>query len=670
VDNRSRGQLLKEREVLQGRVDRLESANFALRRLSVAPDLESLGEVFEACVRGTIPFDITSVSLLRGEQEWEHLQTGEVVTAPGPIGEAGSATDWVVKHREPLFRRDILEDSRFRVSDRTRESGIRSDIIIPLISRGEVVGTLSVASTTPGAYEDHHLEFLLPLADQIAVTADNRQLYRELNEAYRDLKMIYDRASDLICLIRVEDDGSLVFASVNQTFLQTTGLSESAIVNKSPGDVLEVDTARAVVEEANAAIQKGIPGQITITLEAHGASSNLELALTPVIDDTGTCTHLLGVAVDVSRRLQSEREIIRLERLHALEEMARGVAHNFNNILVGVLGYAQLIEMQSNDENAKENAKEIIESALRAKDLVQRLNLSVGRGNDIPPHKIDNFNTIVQQVIEDTSPRWKDEAEVDGITIQVETEFHDVPPVVADPVGLHHILVHLITNAADALVEGGTIKISTGQREQMVQLKVEDNGVGMSEETQKRIFDPFFTTRQDVGSGLGLSMAYRTVTSWDGAIEVNSSPGAGSEFVILLPIWTDEAEGEKEQSGEARVLVVDDEHTVRQVLSKALNMYQLDVFSNPEDAMEVFTRGRYAVALIDLGIPGKPGDQLTRELKEVDPDLVAVLVTGWEVLNGDPRLEPFDFHIQKPFGLIEIQELVSKGVGRWQASRQ
>jgi FixJ family two-component response regulator len=86
--------------------------------------------------------------------------------------------------------------------------------------------------------------------------------------------------------------------------------------------------------------------------------------------------------------------------------------------------------------------------------------------------------------------------------------------------------------------------------------------------------------------------------------------------------------------------------------------------------MEVFTRGRYAVALIDLGIPGKPGDQLTRELKEVDPDLVAVLVTGWEVLNGDPRLEPFDFHIQKPFGLIEIQELVSKGVGRWQASRQ
>ena len=105
------------------------------------------------------------------------------------------------------MRPDMLTDERFRVSDRTRASGICSDIIVPLVSRGEVVGTLTVSTNEVGTYEDHHLDFLLPIADQIAVTADNTQLFLNMNEAFRDLKMIYDRTSDLI--FRVEADGCL-----------------------------------------------------------------------------------------------------------------------------------------------------------------------------------------------------------------------------------------------------------------------------------------------------------------------------------------------------------------------------------------------------------------------------------------------------------------------------
>lgn len=141
-----------------------------------------------------------------------------------------------------------------------------------------------------------------------------------------------------------------VFASVNRTFLLTTGQAESAILDKGVGDVLERDMVKVVVDKANEAIHKGAPSQLSLVLDPLGARTDLEVTLTPVADETGTYTHLLGVGVDVSDRLQSEREILRLERLHALEEMARGVAHNFNNILVGVLGYAQLIEMQSKDE--------------------------------------------------------------------------------------------------------------------------------------------------------------------------------------------------------------------------------------------------------------------------------------------------------------------------------
>ena len=89
----------------------------------------------------------------------------------------------------------------------------------------------------------------------------------------------------------------------------------------------------------------------------------------------------------------------------------------------------------------------------------------------------------------------------------------------------------------------------------------------------------------------------------------------------------------------------------------------------PDDALEAFEKGRYSVALLDLGVPGTPGDQLARAMKDIDPDFVAILITGWEIVKGDPRLDVFDHHIQKPFGFMEIQELVSNCIECWHASR-
>ena len=158
---------------------------------------------------------------------------------------------------------------------------------------------------------------------------------------------------------------------------------------------------------------------------------------------------------DLSRREGAELEVVRLERLEALGDMARGVAHNFNNILVGVLGYAQLIEMDSEDPHVVENAREIVASALRAKELVRRMNLSVGRVGDLPLQPVDDLNGIVLDAVEATRPKWVDEASSRGISIAVRTHLGEIPSVTAHTVGLHQILVHLITNAVDAMPEGG-----------------------------------------------------------------------------------------------------------------------------------------------------------------------------------------------------------------------
>ncbi|MDA0709868.1 MAG: ATP-binding protein, partial [bacterium] len=350
------------------------------------------------------------------------------------------------------------------------------------------------------------------------------------------------------------------------------------------------------------------------------------------------------------------------ERLHALEEMAQGVAHNFNNVLVGVLGYAQIIELQSREEKTLECARKISDNALRAKDLVQKLNRSVREAGSQPLDRVTSLHTIVKEAIKATKPQWQDSALARGVTIEIGEELADVPPIKGNPVELHYVLTHLITNASDALPEGGKIEISTSKAGEHVAIRVSDDGIGMDAETQKRIFEPFFTTKQDVGSGLGLSMAYRTVNRWGGRIDVRSSPRKGSDFTLLLPIWQEGVSNPTNPDAcrTNRIMVVDDEEAVFDVLKTALAEYDLTPFEEAERALGLFEVGFYDIALLDLKLPGMSGDDLSVKLKEIDPNLVTVLMTGWDVMGDDTMIEKFDFHITKPFRFNELKDIVKK----------
>lgn len=361
-------------------------------------------------------------------------------------------------------------------------------------------------------------------------------------------------------------------------------------------------------------------------------------------------------------QVHADQEIIQQERLRALEEMAQGVAHNFNNVLVGVLGYAQIIELQCKDEKILECAAKISDNALRAKDLVQKLNQSVREAGSQPLDRVTTLHTIVREAIKATQPQWQDGAAARDVKIEIAEALEDVPPIKGNPVELHHVLSHLITNASDALPDGGTITISTQTSKGQVALCVHDDGVGMDAETQKRIFEPFFTTKQDVGSGLGLSMAYRTVNRWGGRLDVKSSPQKGSSFTLLLPVWDEGASAlvDSDEPRPARILVVDDEEAVFDVLKTALAEYDLTPFEEAERALGLFEVGFYDIALLDLKLPGMSGDELSIKLKEIEPDLVTVLMTGWDVLGEDDLTQAFDYHITKPFRFNELKDVVKQ----------
>ena len=240
--------------------------------------------------------------------------------------------------------------------------------------------------------------------------------------------------------------------------------------------------------------------------------------------------------LDIVERRQAERELIRLERLRAVGQLSAGVSHNLNNILTSVLGPAQLLKRHTDDPALLGEIDRIIASGKRARDLVHQLHLSVRTREEESLQPV-SVNTVVQQAVQAARPRWKDEPEADGVTIDVVADLGDVAPIRGGEAGLYDILTNLIFNAVDAMPSGGTITIRTETVADEVRVAFSDTGIGMDEETRTQVFEPFFTTKMDLGTGLGLATVYNTVTGWGGAIAVASSPGQGTTFTLSLPIW-------------------------------------------------------------------------------------------------------------------------------------
>lgn len=377
---------------------------------------------------------------------------------------------------------------------------------------------------------------------------------------------------------------------------------------------------------------------------------------------------LIGL-YDLTELKRTQQELLHLERLHTLGKISAGISHNLNNLLVGILGPAQALQRKTVDPRVLELAEVIVTSARRARELVQRFH-QAARGREeeiIGPVPLDK---VVLEVVRVARPRWKDEAEARGLSIEVVAELEkDLPPIRATWSGLHDILLNLLFNAVDALPQGGRIAIRTGRAGREVLLAVSDDGVGMDEETRQRVFEPFFTTKAGVGTGLGLYTVYGTVNRLGGRVELESAPGRGTCFTFWFPVWTGKSAQKKKsrqvrQGRRGKVLIVDDDWLVRKVLPYLLSEeHEVEAVESGQEALERFAPQRYDVVLIDLGMAGVPGDQLARQMRQIEPSVCTVLITGWEVRDLDPQVSVFDFRLQKPFeDLDEVREVVARAV--------
>ena len=379
-----------------------------------------------------------------------------------------------------------------------------------------------------------------------------------------------------------------------------------------------------------------------------------------------------------TRRVQEE--LLRAQKLESLAVLAGGIAHDFNNVLTGIVGNVSLARLFADrPQDAAERLEEAEKAALRARDLTQQL-LTFSRGG--APIRVP---ASIGELVRQTAVEVAEEA---GGRCQVTVE-EGVWNSEVDPGQMAQAVGHLVANAVQAMPKGQVVQIAvrnvtlTGEGPvpldagEYVSIAVEDHGVGIPEEHLARVFDPYFTTKAR-GKGLGLATTYSIVMNHGGHVAVRSQVGEGATFTIWLPAARESVRpaadpllpvaGQAE--GNARVLVMDDEPVIRQVLSEMLGHlgYQVVVTEDGAEAVDRYREAKEAgtpfdVVITDLSVPGGMGgrEAMTR-LREIDPNVRAIVSSGY---SNDPVMADFRSHgfaavVPKPYRLEDLAEVVRR----------
>ncbi len=387
-----------------------------------------------------------------------------------------------------------------------------------------------------------------------------------------------------------------------------------------------------------------------------------------------------AVAIELHR---TQRTIIEQERLNAVGKMASGLAHDFNNALVPISGYAEMLlehpDILQDLPKAAKYLKLIMTGVEDAASVVSRLREFYRKREEGETYRPLSLNQMVEQAVALTRPRWRDEALGSGRTILVEADMRPVPKVLGSESELRELLTNLIFNAVDAMPEGGTIRLRTGLREAPVAdgaaagepqvfLEVSDTGTGMTDEVRRRCLEPFFSTKGERGTGLGLPMVFGIVKRHRGTLDIDSTVGKGTTFIVLLPPDTTQTREVQQRtqapSGPLSVLVVDDEPIARDVLTEYLtgDGHTVQTAVNGRDGIEKFKAGQFAVVITDRAMPEVGGDQLAAMVKEASPTTPVVLLTGFGDLMNAAGEKPdgVDLVVKKPIRLGTLREVLVK----------
>jgi PAS domain S-box-containing protein len=384
-----------------------------------------------------------------------------------------------------------------------------------------------------------------------------------------------------------------------------------------------------------------------------------------------------GVLRDISdrraaeaRRIELENQLQQAERLKAIGQLAGGIAHDFNNQLAGIMGYAELLKVNRPEDSLVQTyADGVLSPARRAADLTGKL-LAFARRGQYRREKVD-LHAIVREVISLL------QRSIDKSITVVEALTAARSTVVGDPTLLQSAVLNVALNARDAMPNGGTLKLLTEQDGPSgIRLQVMDTGHGMDTETLRRAFEPFFTTKSvGRGTGMGLPAVQGTVQQHDGTIELESAPGQGTTVSIRLPLADTEGVAPSTNpgvvvGGKGHVMLVEDEHTVREMMERALRLlgYKVTICLDGPEAIETYRGCVPAVdlVLLDMILPAMRGIEVFRALRKHNPQAKILIFSGYSA-DDDAReilsLGALGF-IQKPVSLTDLSARLAEAMAK------
>ena len=510
---------------------------------------------------------------------------------------------------------------------------------------------------------------------------ESAQLYEQLKASEERYRELVENANAII--LRWNRDGIITF--FNEYAQKFFGYSSEEIIGKHVMDTIvpEDETTgrdlRPLMDDICQHPEK-YECNINENVKRNGDRVWINWTNKILLDDSGQAVGALSIGSDITRQRLLEEELRQAQKMQAIGQLAGGISHDFNNLIHGIIGYAEIIEKISTQDDVALQAKRIINTASSASNLTQQLMTFARKGSYQFKHcDLHQLIADTTSIIKHTFPR----------NIEVNTVLAASNPLfLGEATQIKNALLNLCLNARDAMPKGGALSISSendtlytaikvGEFQipagEYVRLRIEDTGDGMEEDVISHIFEPFFTTKgisSGAGMGMGLATSYGTMHLHRGAISCISKPGQGTLFEILLPVDSQPAvnlaPSKKATAPSISMLIVDDEAMVlsysKQLFS--LHGHRVSTFSRPISALEYYRDNWRTLDLVilDMVMPEMNGQQLFAAMKLVNPHIKAIISSGY---SSEARIEELLGagiwgYVSKPFTYEVLEQKIAE----------